>query len=1783
MTIATGQFTIVDYNDIYTGADAPIKPTADMLWLDTTPTPPVLKVWKDNKWQVANDIEIGGRNLLLGNNLYAHGCIFVPTNEMYQNAPLYSVEANKDNTSNNFGFALKKVINISNGTYNVSFYYKFTKFQATTNMNGYVRVLYSDNTTETFRYQIPSQPTTEANLNKWFKVDYSFTTNVDKDVTAISHFYFYKDNARIEDRALVTYPKIEKGNKATDWTPAPEDIQAQIDSAISTITTNTTAISMQQGKIETLVKDTTIEKNGSTVKLKDEYSNLEQTVNGLNSTVGSHSSSITTIGNKADNATSTANTAKAIADGAKTDVSNLFGKVTDVETKQTQFQQSLDGITQRVSSTETTVKEVSGTVNTVNDKLDNLNVGGRNYLQMAHINKEQATSVTGNELYYKFTTNTTAYITNSSAVFLEKGKHTLSMKLKKQRGIPKGQACIRLSRKYSDTDFSTVSYIGREFEGIGEYVTVVYTFDMEENGLINLQVYSHSFQEDTNIYDREYWVKDIQVEKGSVVSDWTPAPEDVDSSIEDINKGLSDFENTVNSTFKDGVIQEAETIAIAQNLNLLDTEKADVDKEYASINGNDNLTGTAKIDIGTAKIAYDSSHTALKTKINNAIDDKKATSAEITEVNNAFTNYRGKLSTYKQRVQEALDSISSAKVAGVVVGGTNLLKNSGFNKGLNHWNKNGGELSVQDDSVSTSKKAIRIVSTAGSQGTYQSDVVPFIENTQYTLSGYIKGTAGHKFLIGFERHNTTAITINSAEYQRFTVTTTVNPTDWNKVVVFYTQQAGTCFLHSLQMEKGNKATSWSPSVQDVSESINDVDVKVETVKSESAQLVLDVNSITSRVSFTESKVTTVTNTANTAQSTANTAKSTADTAKSTADSANSTATTANINATNANRKAVNSERLALAMAKGKLVYTDPMFVKGYNSCVAYNNAGGAALALSRIAKPADCPTKSTNCLEVRVTGTPTTPGFGGFHVSLNSRANAKFLIRVVAKIPVGKNLKTATNSLGNGATDRILTPIEGTGKYTEYIREIVCGADGSFSSGGHFYLTDGTAPTSSSHLVWYVASCEVYDLTNCDYTLQDTVSEVSSVKSQVAETKTELGKITTRVATTESDVTTINDTVTSHTARLNSAETKLTDSNFQIQINSNLNRVYKIRYIRDWLNGSTADSGNRWCEIQAIDNNGVNVAKGKTVTGSATVSGSATLTDGNIESNPYASISSGSQWVRIDLGSVYESIDMLKVWHYWADFRSYHATKTEVSADGTNWVTVFDSAKTGTYKESKSGHIIQLNSNSISNSIADFNESGLTVRHSNAGTYTKMDSNGFKIFKKGTKEDEEIGSLAEETGMSILKASKVYASNIKTLYEPSSGDGKKETIYVKYGSNNATKDGKAESTAYDSISGMMADRFYSGSFLVIDTDIRIEVMGSGTFKDNFYINGFAGNGELLFNFSKTLIIELTSPIRMSNNIIRRIYFDGNRTSYNSNDGTVLSSVTYTDSGIFSVDNTSKCYINSFRLVGKSQDIASYGILVYGSSNVIFRWCDISRIMTMAQVSEGAVLYCYDLIGNVRTVWTTYYGATIHVGVHNNGSTRPAYDATNGNLHYTYSSGQLIQMNSPVWHNSVYTAPPVPPTTTYNGNWALSSWSYSSNGYWQDTKDIYQGNYGYGNHVGYMLPPSSCRSSISGSTINSASLYIRRKNGGGSSSATSIYLWGSTQNSLGSGGHAGASRNYGRIGSLAWGQSATFNIPVSAINDYKAGIISSLCLYTSDGTNYFRSDGQCAHLYITYTK
>ena len=117
----------------------------------------------------------------------------------------------------------------------------------------------------------------------------------------------------------------------------------------------------------------------------------------------------------------------------------------------------------------------------------------------------------------------------------------------------------------------------------------------------------------------------------------------------------------------------------------------------------------------------------------------------------------------------------------------------------------------------------------------------------------------------------------------------------------------------------------------------------------------------------------------------------------------------------------------------------------------------------------------------------------------------------------------------------------------------------------------------------------------------------------------------------------------------------------------------KIRYVRDFISGSTANTNNHWCEFKVINSLGENLAWGKDLVRSDNnILSNTVATDGIVDSS-YISMSQ-SQYVTLDLGYV-EDIHKVHIWHYYPDGRTYYNNRVEVSRDGENWWTVYSGQK----------------------------------------------------------------------------------------------------------------------------------------------------------------------------------------------------------------------------------------------------------------------------------------------------------------------------------------------------------------------------------------------------------------------------------------------------------------------------------------------------------------------------
>ncbi|EGT0680530.1 hypothetical protein [Clostridium perfringens] len=305
----------------------------------------------------------------------------------------------------------------------------------------------------------------------------------------------------------------------------------------------------------------------------------------------------------------------------------------------------------------------------------------------------------------------------------------------------------------------------------------------------------------------------------------------------------------------------------------------------------------------------------------------------------------------------------------------------------------------------------------------------------------------------------------------------------------------------------------------------------------------------------------------------------------------------------------NAKDLASAMSLGKMLFSDPTFKNSSNNIKTYNNNGNGTVTTSRISKINGCPTDSQYCIEVKTVGSAS-PNHGGFYFGNMTRANAIFVTKIIAKIPVGLRIGWYSNSTGNNGSSKWLTSVNGTGKWEEYIHLLKCGDTGSFSSTSFFALEGGGTPTSSNPIIWHIAYATVFDITENDESVNVLKTEMSTAKNKVAIIETNLDSITQRISSTESkthsiettlggkaskqEVAEVNNRIATIKANLDSitqrvSNTESKTNSLETNINGKASKQEltvvnnKVTEVTASLNGITQRVGNTESRINALD------------------------------------------------------------------------------------------------------------------------------------------------------------------------------------------------------------------------------------------------------------------------------------------------------------------------------------------------------------------------------------------------------------------------------------------------------------------------------------------------------------------------------------------------------------------------------------------------------------------------
>ncbi|MCH4482943.1 hypothetical protein MKR37_04340 [Staphylococcus haemolyticus] len=529
-----------------------------------------------------NNLSVGGRNLLLGTLTYEYGF----DNNLI--ARFYD-EHNKRWLRAFYSFIISQSVKVEKGKeYTISYTAKPVEEGTSSTAYTPVRDEFKDKPSEWIIYKTFI-------VNKEERFSFTITPNSD-EIT----LFFLTVSREVPD-IYFTDIKLEKGNVATDWTPAPEDLQRQTKQAQNDAEKAAKAYADAQDNLkQTETKayaDGIVTKEeqraiNDAIAKRDEAKryaeqkaqeaqeaanqNTQEVIKPITTRVTSTESDVKVLKGqiglmaKSDDVTqqlknvdgrltpleTTVNSNKATLDllpdqinskvskqDYTTDQNNLVTRLNNADSERKQLSNS---ISDKVSLTEYNIG-INGAKSYTDNKVNNINVGGRNLF--LSYNKDLAGKVAPQiTSTRKFTTQnlwaTTLYAPDYFRTYLEPNTtYTISyeMAIKNFNGIKtlSGKTFGLLLYDYTERktiETFTIMALNStpDTSLIDKKYKFTKTFTTPSNFKNDYNILGYSGYGDDSSNTRQYVTAEItnlKLEKGTMATDWTPAPEDVNSSI----------------------------------------------------------------------------------------------------------------------------------------------------------------------------------------------------------------------------------------------------------------------------------------------------------------------------------------------------------------------------------------------------------------------------------------------------------------------------------------------------------------------------------------------------------------------------------------------------------------------------------------------------------------------------------------------------------------------------------------------------------------------------------------------------------------------------------------------------------------------------------------------------------------------------------------------------------------------------------------------------------------------------------------------------------------------------------------------------------------------------------------------------------------------------------------------------------------------------------------------------------------------------------------------------
>ncbi|WP_386696665.1 phage tail protein [Lonepinella sp. MS14436] len=494
-----------------------------------------------------DNIQIGGRNLLVDsefNTFSRFGDVNLTVTKSTVNSRIANrLVSNNSNTRGILASAKNRIMSISKGRqYTLSFYARGN------HSLDYLFIIREDgNNSKLNNIKLLSKE--EFNF-------YTLTFSAPFDTDKGSLLVGFTPTA-VGDWVEFHSLKIESGNKATDWTPAPEDVDAEISSVNADLTTyKATQAEVDKAQSSQL---TTITARLGTAEGK--ITNTEKAVSDLNSSTATKfdelsanftkvNANATSINNNLTKAQTELNakitaeqTARADADKANADkITAITARVGTAESSIANIQSTKASKSEVASIAQQSLQSVWKS--DAQSEIDNIRVGGLNLLR----NSQQPEWQLWNPSVSHIENNVMKVVSLNANIGVRTPYHT-------GVNLEDGETYI-LSFEYR-TDLPNLNYtyvLSQQNGNVGGFSTYDVINDNEWHRAVrkitikgerqNISVLIGSNKPESGSYLE---VRKIKLEKGTIATDWTPAPEDVEQSVSILSAKIDSVQTTLSN------------------------------------------------------------------------------------------------------------------------------------------------------------------------------------------------------------------------------------------------------------------------------------------------------------------------------------------------------------------------------------------------------------------------------------------------------------------------------------------------------------------------------------------------------------------------------------------------------------------------------------------------------------------------------------------------------------------------------------------------------------------------------------------------------------------------------------------------------------------------------------------------------------------------------------------------------------------------------------------------------------------------------------------------------------------------------------------------------------------------------------------------------------------------------------------------------------------------------------------------------------------------------------